>query len=103
MKHIKNINMGLILAGLLMLFLVSTQTATAKSVPDIDKLEYISGKIDRIASDEIVVDDSLYKYSSKVLFLSRAGSTIKSNRFKKGYKVRIHINKNNRVLIVRKP
>ena len=66
MKQLKKIKVTLILAGLLMLFLSGTQTVYAESKIDINKLKYISGNIDRIASGEIVVDDCLYKYSENV-------------------------------------
>ena len=103
MKQLKKIKVTLILAGLLMLFLSGTQTVYAESKIDINKLKYISGNIDRIASGEIVVDDCLYKYSANVLFLSRKGAKTRTNLFIKGSSVKIHVNKQNQVLIIRKP
>jgi len=68
----------------------------------INSIKYQTGTIDRMAGNEIVIGDSLYKYTKGVLFLSRQGAKIETRWFKKGDRVRFVINSKYEAIIIRK-
>ncbi len=102
MTYKSKLKLLMIFTGLLFIFTIGSGFAQEANTPDIDKAEYQTGIIDRMATTEIVINDSLYKYGKGVLFLSRQGAKIETRWFKKGDKVRFVINSKFEAIIVRK-
>lgn len=102
MKNIKELTQIIISAFFLITLLANSGFSEEKKTIDINKAEYSTGTIDRLAEDEVVIDDCLYKYAKGFIFVSRKGSKIASTWFKTGEKIRFSLNSKNQVLIIRK-
>ncbi len=104
MKYTNKLKLLVIFTGLFIVFFVNAGIANTGEIPATNSSEYMTGKIDRLTAEEIVIDDSLYKYAKDFKFLSRQGAIIEARWFKKGDKVRFKINIQNdaQVTIVRK-
>ena len=102
MKYRNKLKLVVIFTGLFFIFIAGTGFAQEPNITEINNADYKTGTIDRIAANEIVIGDSLYKYAKSILFLSRQAAKIETRWFKKGDKVRFVINDKYEAVIVRK-
>lgn len=92
----------LVLISAFFVVICGVHTSYSEKTIDYNKLNYSIGKIDRIGTGEIVIDDTLYRFSENVLFLSKYGSKVPYRTFKTGQKVKFYLNKESLLLVLRK-
>ena len=102
MKHTYKLKLLVMFTILIFQLIAAPATAQKKNNSESAKAEYVTGVIHRMAADEIVISDVLYKFSKDIKFLSRKGTKIETRWFKRGDKVKFVINSKNQIRIVRK-
>ncbi len=58
------------------------------------------GRIDRISDEEIVIDDSLFRFSPYVIFNTPARMNVPRDRFRKGQSVYYILNEENKIVSI---
>lgn len=76
---------------------IATETSS-----DADNVDYFTGRLESLGTDSVTINGTTYTLGSSVKYLSADGSTIDSRSFATDEIVKIHVDTNNIIRIIRK-